>query len=247
MAEGKIHIGTSGWHYKEWRGDYYPREVRAADWLSFYTKDFKTTEINNSFYRLPSKEVVTAWMKTVPKDFRFSPKFSRYLTQFKKLNDPQEPFERFFSIFEPMRTKMGVILLQLPPQLPFKEEKTQHVFELINQKYKKYRFAIEVRHDSWICKEAFKLMRDYNIAFTISQQGVGWPYAEELTAKHVYVRFHGPKELFASAYSDAQLKHYAEKFKEWAKKGHTIWAYFNNDVHVDAVYNAQKLISLLEG
>ena len=243
MAMGKIHVGTSGWHYKSWIGEYYPKGMKTTDWLSYYTHDFQTTEINNSFYRLPKKEVAEGWAAKVPEHFRFSPKFSRYLTQMKKLNDPEEPFERFFSVFEAMKKKLGVVLLQLPPGLGFKEAKTKHVFELIKHQYHSYRFAIEVRHDSWICKEAFKLMEDYNIAFTISQSGVGWPYVERLTAKHVYVRFHGPKQLFASPYSDAQLKSYAKKFKQWAKQGHTIWAYFNNDMYVDAIFNAKTLIS----
>src|SRR5690606_4993260 len=111
--------------------------------------------------------------------------------------------------------------------------------------YTEYRFAIEVRHDSWICEEAFKLMEDYGIAFTISQSGVGWPYLERITADNVYVRLHGPKELFASPYSDAQLRSYAGKFMAWAKKGHTVWVYFNNDMYVDAVFNAKTLLSFI--
>jgi uncharacterized protein YecE (DUF72 family) len=243
---GKIHIGTSGWHYKGWRGEYYPEKMKPADWLQFYLKDFKTTEINNSFYMLPKKETVEKWAAKVPASFHFSPKFSRYLTHMKKLNDPEEPFERFFSVFEAMGKKLGVVLLQLPPQLGYNEIKARHVYELIKHQYKKYRFAIEVRHHSWTCKESIKLMEEYKIAFTISQQGVGWPYAEHITSKDIYVRFHGPKKLFASAYSDEQLKDYAKKFKRWAKEGHTVWAYFNNDVYVDAIYNAKTLIEYCE-
>lgn len=245
MEGGKIHIGTSGWHYKEWKGVYYPTGLKQAQWLTYYSDDFKTTEINNSFYRLPTRETVDQWAAKVPEDFLFSPKFSRYLTQFKKLNDPEEPFERFFSVFEAMKEKLGMVLLQLPPNLGFQEAKVRHVFELIKHQYTEYRFAIEVRHDSWICEEAFKLMEDYGIAFSISQSGVGWPYLERITADNVYVRLHGPKELFASPYSDAQLRSYAGKFMAWAKKGHTVWVYFNNDMYVDAVFNAKTLLSFI--
>ena len=101
--EGKIHIGTSGWHYKDWIGEYYPADLKTPEWLPDYPKDFKTTEINNSFYRLPKKEVVQTWTDKVPARFIFSPKFSRYLTHMKKLNEPEEPFERFFGVFDVMK------------------------------------------------------------------------------------------------------------------------------------------------
>lgn len=238
---GEIHIGTSGWHYKAWVGDYYPTELKTPQWLPYYTNDFNTTEINNSFYRLPTLETVAAWTEKVPGDFRFSPKFSRFLTHMKKLNDPEEPFERFFSIFHPMKEQLGMVLLQLPPQVAYKEEKTQNVFELIKEKYSDYDFAIEVRHDSWMSTDSIKLMKKFEVAFTISQQGVGWPYAEHLTAKNIYVRFHGPKKLFASPYPDEMLAGYAKKFKKWARSGHNIWAYFNNDWYAYAIDNAKTL------
>ena len=245
MSEGKIHIGTSGWHYKGWVGEYYPKGLKSPDWLPYYTKDFSTTEINNSFYRLPTIDTVAAWSEKVPTNFKFSPKFSRYFTQMKKLKDPEDPFQRFFKVFEPMKKKLGMIFLQLPHQLPYKEERVRHVYELIRQSYGKYKFAIEVRHDSWMCEESIKLMGDYDIAFTISQQGVGWPYAEYLTSQNVYVRFHGPKKLFASPYSDIMLAEYAKKFRKWARAGHNIWAYFNNDWYAYAIDNAKALRNMI--
>lgn len=247
MADGKLFIGTSGWHYKDWRGEYYPQTLKTAEWLAFYAKDFITTEINSSFYRLPSVDVVKGWMDTVPAQFRFSPKLSRYLTHMKKLNDPEEPFERFFRIFEPMKRRLGMVLLQLPPNLHYKEEKIVPVYELIKHHYPEYRFAIEVRHESWMVAESISLMREYDIAFTISQQGVGWPYAEHQTSRNIYVRFHGPKKLFASPYPDAMLKEYGIKFRQWLRAGHDIYAYFNNDWYAYAIHNAQTLLKMVQG
>lgn len=242
MAKGNIHIGTSGWHYKDWVGSYYPKELKQREWLPYYTNDFDTTEINNSFYRLPNIETVRDWTEKVPDHFRFSPKFSRYLTQMKKLKDPEDPFKRFFTVFEPMLQKLGVVLLQLPPQFPYNEERTKRVFELISEYYSEYKFAMEVRHDSWINDSYLRLLEEHDIAFTISQQGVGWPYGEYLTAKHVYVRFHGPEKLFASPYTDEMMQEYAGKIKTWAKKGHDVWVYFNNDWYTYAIKNAKTLM-----
>src|SRR5437763_2225412 len=105
-----IHIGTSGWSYKHWKDIYYPPKLPSAKWLSFYAQHFKTTEINRSFYRLPTTDTISTWMKQVPGDFLFCPKMSRFLTHMKKLNDPEEPLERFFTLFEPMRKMMGPVL-----------------------------------------------------------------------------------------------------------------------------------------
>src|SRR5689334_18994602 len=101
--KGKFRIGTSGWSYKDWKNVFYPKNIRTSDWLSFYAKTFDSTEINSSFYRLPSKETVISWVNSVPKNFKFCPKMSRYLTHMKKLRAPEEPLERFFSIFAPMQ------------------------------------------------------------------------------------------------------------------------------------------------
>src|SRR5687768_8695063 len=103
----KIHIGTSGWSYKHWKEDFYPKGLKQTDWLSFYARSFSITEINTSFYRLPAAETVINWTKKVPKKFLFCPKMSRYLTHMKKLHDPEEPLERFFEIFQPMKKTNG--------------------------------------------------------------------------------------------------------------------------------------------
>jgi uncharacterized protein YecE (DUF72 family) len=102
-----IHIGTSGWSYNHWKNIFYPPKLKPAEWIRFYSNYFKTAEINRSFYKLPSRETVIEWTKKVPKDFVFCPKMSRFLTHMKKLNAPEEPLERFFGIFEPVKKMMG--------------------------------------------------------------------------------------------------------------------------------------------
>src|SRR5947209_3880678 len=131
MHYSTINIGTSGWSYKHWKGLYYPAGVKPADWMPYYAQSFETTEINGSFYRLPSVETVLKWTGQVPEHFIFCPKMSRYLTQMKKLRDPEEPLERFFSVFESMKEKMGPVLLQLPPQLPFNYDQVEGFYYLL--------------------------------------------------------------------------------------------------------------------
>src|SRR5436305_13391882 len=101
-VKGKIHVGTSGWSYKHWKEAFYPPRLPATKWLPFYASVFNTTEINGSFYRLPSEETVVKWSEQVPANFIFCPKMSRYLTNMKNLHQPEEPPERLFPAFEPL-------------------------------------------------------------------------------------------------------------------------------------------------
>lgn len=244
--KGEIHIGTSGWSYRHWKNIFYPPKLKTTEWISFYSRAFKTTEINGSFYKLPSKETVMEWMKKVPKDFMFCPKMSRFLTHMKKLNEPEEPLERFFGIFHPMAKMMGPVLLQLPRMLKFNYDKADHLYRLLKTKYKRYAFVMEVRHDTWLEEGSLALMTKYDIGLVISQSGEKFPYSEMVTAKNIYIRFHGPKQLYASPYSDKELKDFAGKFKAWQKEGHQIWAFFNNDVSGYAIEDAKRLIKMME-
>jgi uncharacterized protein YecE (DUF72 family) len=242
MRPGKIHIGTSGWSYKHWKDIFYPEGLKTTEWLQCYAQSFDCTEINNSFYRMPGAQTVLDWAEKVPAGFKFCPKISRYLSHMKKLKDPEEPMQRFFGVFSQIKKQLGPILIQLPPNLGFNEERTTHFFRLLKDEYNDYEFALEVRHETWLSEEALKLMKRYNVAFVISQSGVGFPYAEVVTAKHIYIRFHGPKKLYASLYAKNTLQEYAEKMVGWQKAGHHVWAFFNNDIHGYAIENARQLI-----
>jgi uncharacterized protein YecE (DUF72 family) len=131
--------------------------------------------------------------------------------------------------------------MQLPPSLKFDTVKAKHLFELLCNDYKDYNFALEVRHETWLCDESIALLKHYNIALVTSQSGVNFPYAEVLTSKHAYIRFHGPKELYASAYTNKMLKDFAKKFIKWRDEGHTVWVFFNNTMLGDALENAKQL------
>jgi len=147
-----IHIGTSGWSYRHWKDLFYPPRLKTTEWLQFYADHFDTTEINGSFYKLPTQETVINWSKKVPKNFLFCPKMSRFLTHMKKLNDPEEPLERFFNIFDLMKKMMGPVLLQLPWLLKFNYNKAEHLYRLLGSKYKNFEFVLEVRHETWLKK-----------------------------------------------------------------------------------------------
>jgi uncharacterized protein YecE (DUF72 family) len=248
MKYPSYNIGTSGWSYKHWREIFYPEGMKPIDYLTFYSDHFYITEINTSFYHLPKPETVIGWANKVPDNFLFCPKISRYLTHMKKLIEPEKPLERFFEVFEPVKHLLGPVLVQLPPSLKFDYDRTEHFYKLLKKVYKQYDFVIEVRHATWLEQDSLTLMSKYDVGFVISQSGDRFPYSETVTAKNIYVRFHGPdpNALYASPYSDDMLNEFAKKFKLWITEGHIIWAFFNNDVGGHALTNGKKLIELMQ-
>ncbi len=241
-----IHIGTSGWSYKHWKETFYPKGTKPTDYLHYYARHFSTTEINTTFYHTPRISTVENWQRQVPADFRFTIKMSRYLTQMKKLKDPEETLERFFTAIEPVQSLCSLILLQLPPSLTFDYERTDYLFSLLKKEYHQYAYALEVRHPSWLAPDSISLLLKYEVAFVISQSGTHFPYAELVTSKNIYVRFHGPGALYASAYPDDMLQYYADRCLQWERDGHTVWAFFNNDINGHALDNANTLLKMIQ-
>src|SRR5581483_9259602 len=111
---GKIHIGTSGWHYDHWKGPFYPENLPASEMLAFYFDYFDTVEINNSFYRMPEALTFKHWHDQTPENFLFAVKGSRYLTHMKKLKEPKEGLKALINRASKLKEKLGPILFQLP-------------------------------------------------------------------------------------------------------------------------------------
>ncbi|WP_343304895.1 DUF72 domain-containing protein [Chitinophaga niabensis] len=237
-----LHIGTSGWSYKEWKGLYYPEKLKSVQWLYFYSRElFKCVEINSSFYHLPKAQTVLNWALAVPDDFRFCPKMSRYVSHYQKLHDAADSLRLFFTIFDPIKDKLGPILIQLPAQVTFNREVAAPFFDLLVSVYREYSFALEVRHESWLQPQSVELLQQYDISLVIAQSAMPFPYHELITAHDVYLRFHGPGKLYASRYDDATMLSYAKKCAHWMSEGHSIWVFFNNTFHGDAIENARLL------
>ncbi len=238
-------IGTSGWSYHHWSGIFYPENIRPGKYLEFYLTRFNCVELNSSFYHLPRESAVKGWLNRTPESFRFCPKLSRFITHRKRLVDCEDALGKYFDLFQAMKTKLGPVLIQLPPGLSFDGSLIRDFFNVLKKQYDQYRFAIEVRHDSWISDHFFHMLEQYGIAFVIADSGSRFPYHEAVTADHVYLRLHGPEKLYASDYDRADLHMYAEKIMRWISAGHEVWVFFNNDFGGFAVKNALELNAML--
>jgi uncharacterized protein YecE (DUF72 family) len=240
----RIYIGTSGWHYKHWRGLFYPYELQTSSWLEYYAKSFDTVELNNSFYHLPSLTAFDTWRTTTPARFRFAVKGSRFITHMKKLTDAESSTSKFFVGANRLEKKLGPVLFQLPPHWKVNAERLE---EFLTSIERGHRYAFEFRDESWHTSEVYELLKKHDAALCTHDLG-GRQSPVEITASFTYIRFHGPTEAkYSGSYSDSQLKKWAERFDGWRSKLQGIYAYFNNDVGGHAPRNALKLKSFLEG
>jgi uncharacterized protein YecE (DUF72 family) len=241
MHTGNIHIGTSGWHYKHWKGTFYPADTKEADQFAIYLQNFETVEINNSFYKLPSMETFTAWRKAAPSSFIFSVKASRFITHMKKLNAGQDSIELFFSHAEKLKEKMGPVLFQLPPNWKINIERLRSFLEKLPPRR---RYAFEFRNATWYREEVYALLKKYNCAFCI--------YDLErhlspltVTADYIYVRLHGPGNKYQGSYTDASLRKWSRQCRQWQAEDRDVYVYFDNDQAGYAAFNAKRLNDMI--
>jgi len=237
----KIHIGTSGWHYKHWMGIFYPQDLPASEMLPFYLNRFSTVEINNTFYALPLEKTVKNWHSIVPDDFCFAVKASRYITHIKRLIDPGPALEKFFDIVDHLKEKLGPILFQFPPHWKLNLERLQEFLPLLPGNHS---YAFEFRHPTWYDPKVYQTLKNHNIAFCIYDKELK-ETPLEITGENMYIRFHGSGHPFNGNYTTEHLRIWADRIGEWRKKVQNIWIYFNNDWHGYALNNAFELRGML--
>jgi uncharacterized protein YecE (DUF72 family) len=239
--QGRVHIGTSGWHYKHWKGPFYPADLPASKMLRWYVERFDTVEINNSFYRLPAPTALEGWCRETPSNFCFAVKASRFITHNKKLRDPKQTVKKFMTVIEKLERRLGPILFQLPPSWRVNVERLE---EFIAALPPAHRYAFEFRHESWNTPQVYDVLRRHNTGFCIYELA-GFQSPLEITADFTYVRLHGPGNKYQGDYSRETLGTWARRIAEWQKNLRHIFVYFDNDQAGFAPKNALELKSLV--
>ena len=219
--------------------------MRADQMLAYCVERFSSIEINNSFYRLPSRETFASWRDATPKDFVFGVKASRFITHNKKLKDPKPSVERFFASVSALEAKVGAILFQLPPQWGRNTGRLEEFLEAVPQGY---RYAFEFRNDSWFDEETYRILRRHNAAFCVWDLA-GQQSPRMLTSKFAYLRLHGPDpHKYSGSYSREQLQDWLRYCKECLANGATqVFVYFDNDQAGYAALNAMTLQQMVSG
>ena len=198
----RLFVGTSGYSYKPWKGKFYPEDLPASQWLSYYAERFGSVEINNTFYRVPKPDVFAGWAKQVPDGFRFAVKATRRITHIKRLKNVEEETAFFLRAAEPLAEKLGVVLFQLPPNLKKDVERLGRFLGLLPSSG---RFALEFREPSWFDEEVFSLLRSRGCALCLAETDEQPVDDLVSTAPFAYLR------LRKTEYGDAELEAWAER------------------------------------
>jgi uncharacterized protein YecE (DUF72 family) len=237
---GAIHLGTSGYVYKHWKGLFYPEGLPARGWLPYYARVFRTVELNATFYRLPTPEAVTGWREQVPRGFRFAAKGSRFLTHMKRLNETGEGLQRFFSVVRLLGPSLGPVLWQLPAQMsrPHPEKLENFLAHLPRE----VKHVFEFRHEAWYREDVLALLDRYGVALCEHDLCAPPPRS---TGGFRYVRFHGYGAKYLGRYGKRQLAPHAESLLAWKARGKQAWVYFNNDLQGHALLDALDFSELL--
>ena len=286
----EIRVGISGWKYEPWRGVFYPKKLSQKRELEHASRKLNSIEINGTFYSLQRPESYRRWEAETPDDFIFSIKGPKYISHQKRLKDIRVPLANFFAsgVFL-LGKKIGPILWQFPPWQHFEFERFQEFLQLLPrttvdaaklasentiksqdrrwlepQADQKLQYAFEPRNESFNTPEFIKLLRRHNASLVFADNAGKWPSPEDVTANFIYIRLHGAEELYASGYTQGQLKRWAKRIKLWnqgteptdakrigkkradRKTGRNVYVYFDNSIKIHAPRDAMRLAALLK-
>ncbi len=234
----QLYIGTSGYSYPAWKKVFYPDKMPSSQWLSYFSEQFNTLELNSSFYNFPRVATLKKMHDATNPYFLFSIKMNRLVTHYQRLKNSKEKVDEFIQTAEEgFGEKLGCILFQLPPSFKFTEENLENLLECVPHEK---RCVIEFRNISWWENEVFEALKKHKLTFcNVSFPGL--PEEIHMTTDLFYLRMHGVPELFKSRYSEEELKAKAEAIPE---AEHQL-IYFNNTMFEAGYTNARELRTLM--
>lgn len=212
--------------------------------MTYYSQFFKTVELNNTFYRLPSEKMLTRWRTATPDNFKFAVKVSRLITHFRQLQACEKALFTFLDRITLLEDKLGPILFQLPPSLSLDLDRLKALMELLTNQsiVPDLKGVLEVRHPSWLVPAVFTQLQTANVALCWAD-GTQLTVEEPLTADFVYIRRHGSSGATDQGYSLEQLRGERDRICRWVPHDYDVYIYFNNDGCGYAVQNAQQLLN----
>ena len=230
-------IGCSGFHYKHWKGIFYPDKLAQTKWFDFYNNRFKTLELNVTFYRFPRLPYLQTWYNASPHPFSFSVKAPRAITHYRQFNNTQQMLSDFYgTCAEGLKEKLGAILFQMPSRIAYKEEKLDQIIESLDPSFTN---VVEFRNESWWNAAVYNKLSNRKIAFC-GMSHPGLPEEIIQNTPSLYYRFHGIPHLYKSKYETDTLRKFVDEIEDTAGLKE-VFIYFNNDIDGSAIINATEM------
>lgn len=235
---GNLFVGTSGFAYDEWRGPFYPDDIRPTDMLAFYAERFGSVEINYTFRKEPSERTIRTWARTAPEGFMFSVKAHQRITHWLRLSDAADAVDAFVERIRPLGEHLGPVLFQCPPTLERDDALLRRFMRTLP---KGLRFAFEFRHPSWAASrtilERAGLAWCHTDVGETSAGGVG----DLTTTPFAYLR------LRREEYTQDELRLWAERVSSAVAAGSDVFCYFKHEEAGTGPALAARLRELVEG
>ena len=255
-----IYIGTSGYSYDDWVGPVYPEGLAKSEWLTFYAQEFKTTELNFTYYRMPNPWMLGRIADKVPPGFLFTVKATREMTHVREEVDAAL-FQQFKDAVQPLieQDKFGCVLAQFPNSF-HNTPANQDYLRVLREQMGDLLVVIEFRNREWIQDEVFELLREQALGFCCVDQ----PQFRNLippiaitTGPVAYARFHGRNykkwwkheeawERYDYTYKDEELQEWVPKIKRLDEEAEQTYVFANNHYQGQAVTTARQLGMLLK-
>lgn len=228
-------IGTSGYNYKEWKDSFYPSDLPEPEMLRYYAQRFSTVEINYTFYRMPNVRTLQGWAKETPEAFAFTLKAPRRITHDLRLRDAGDPVTYFCDTAKALKTKLGVLLFQLPP---FLKKDLARLEDFLHQLPPGFRTAFEFRNQSWFADDVYTCLQRFEAALCISEH-------EERVVPFEQTANFGYFRLRKLDYTEADLSSWAQRLEAASARWENVFVYFKHEEAGRAALFAGQLLSLL--
>jgi uncharacterized protein YecE (DUF72 family) len=240
ISKPAVSIGCSGYYYPQWKGTFYPRELKPAEWLAHYATVFNSVELNGTFYKSPTLASLQKYFHLTPANFSFSVKMNKYITHVLRLREcKQEVLDLCSFMEEGLKDKLSCILFQMPPSFQYSEENLRNILDNVPHRSSS---VVELRHISWWNAESTKAFKNASITFcNVDYPGLQTKF--QLTSDLCYLRLHGSPELFKTSYGDTAL---SEILDNLPLQAHSYFIYFNNTFYQAAHQNALRLRELID-
>jgi uncharacterized protein YecE (DUF72 family) len=245
--ETGLYLGTSGWSYADWEGSLYPEALPSASRLAEYVKHFATVEIDSTFYGTPRRSAVEKWREIVPEGFLFAAKFPQEVTHEKNLVDTRSEAETFLHTMQALEDRLGPLLLQLPPS--FTVEGMGVLEDFLSTLPQGPRYAVEVRHRSWLGSDLPALLREHGVALTLVDYP-RMPRMEEATTDFAYIRWLGNRREFPEGHThlkknrDDDLTWWSDLVDRFLEEDRTVFAYANNHYQNHSPSTLERFLEL---